>query len=62
MNAKKYINLLEDYLISFIEETHENVILQQDNAAIHSAKKTQECRFRLKNLLLMKWQIFRHFR
>ena len=55
MNAKKYINLLEDYLISFIEETHENVILQQDNAAIHSAKKTQECRFRLKNLLLMKW-------
>ena len=54
MNAEKYIHLLEDCLIPFIEENHEeNVILQQNNAA--NAKKTQECRFRQKNLLLMKW-------
>lgn len=43
MNADKYIDLLEDILIWFLEENHgDNVIFQQDNAAVHNAKKTQE--------------------
>ena len=39
MNAKKYIDLLED-LIPFIEENYEeNVILHQDNAAVHKMQR-----------------------
>lgn len=43
MNADKYIDLLEDNLIPFVEENHdESVIFQQDNAAAHDKKKTKE--------------------
>ena len=53
INAKKYIDLIEDCLIPFIEENHEeNIILQQDNTVIYNTKKTQEYRFRSKNLLM----------
>ncbi|KAK2581558.1 hypothetical protein KPH14_005209 [Odynerus spinipes] len=55
MNSEKYIDLLEDCLIPFIEDNHEeNVVYQQDNAAIHTSKKSREW-FRQKDLPLLNW-------
>lgn len=55
MNSDKYIDLLEDCLIPFVEENHnENVIFQQDNAPIHNTKKTKKW-LRQKDLPLMTW-------
>ena len=54
MNSEKYIDLLEDCLIPFIEDNQEeNVVYQQDNAAIHTSKKSREW-FRQKDLPLLK--------
>jgi len=45
--------LIKRCLIPFIEENHEkNVILQDNDVSLHSAKKTQGCKFQLKNLLI----------
>lgn len=55
MNAENYIEVLDDVLLNFAEEFHgESWTYQQDNAPIHSAKRTKEF-FASKNIPVLKW-------
>lgn len=55
MNSKIYTELLDDALISFLEDKmDEDSIFQQDNAAIHVSKESLKW-FEEHNISLMKW-------
>ena len=50
----KYISILNDALLPFIEKHDKNIIFQQDNAAIHTARVTKEW-FSQHSVSVMKW-------
>lgn len=55
MNAQSYVNLLDDVLIDFADELHEDKwTFQQDNAPIHAAKLTKEF-FKARNIPVLEW-------
>lgn len=55
MNSKAYIELLEDVLISFLDEhSDEKFVFQQDNASIHASKETSTW-FAEKNIEVLGW-------
>lgn len=55
MNSSKYNELLEDVLISFLDENSEDSFtFQQDNASIHVSKQSLEW-FRQKQITVMEW-------
>lgn len=55
MNAENYIDLLDNVLIDFAEENYgNNFTFQQDNAAIHTARKTKQF-LEDKNITVLDW-------
>ena len=55
MNSEKYVDLLENVLIQFIEDSGvNNPTFQQDNAPIHTARHSKIW-FEEKNIKLLKW-------
>lgn len=55
MNSEKYLDMLEDVLIPYSENEMENdLIFQQDNAAIHVSRKSRAW-FEEKDIELLKW-------
>lgn len=55
MNFHKYTDLLEDVLISYLNNSdEENCIFQQDNAPIHVSNESKQW-FRDKNISLLEW-------
>lgn len=55
MNAKNYVEVLNNILLSFLKEFHtDSWTYQQDNDPIYRAKRTKEF-FALKNIPVLKW-------
>ena len=55
VDAVKYVSMLEDYLLPFIEKNHpRSCSFQQDNASAHTAKYTDEF-FRDEEILVLDW-------
>ena len=54
-NSAKYTEVLEENLISFLGEFHQNeAVFQQDNAAIYTSKHTREW-LTAKNINTLSW-------
>lgn len=55
MNSSEYINVLQNHLIPFLND-HEadNLVFQQDNAAIHTSKATKQW-FSDNDILVLLW-------
>lgn len=55
MNSEMYIELLDDVLITYLDEAEDDdIIFQQDNASIHASKQTKAW-FSDKNIKLLPW-------
>lgn len=55
MNSKDYTEVLEDVLLTFLDEhSDEEFIFQQDNAAIHASRETTRW-FAERNIEIMSW-------
>lgn len=55
MNSQYYINLLEEVLITFLDENNEEqLIFQQDNASIHASRQTKRW-FEENNIEVLSW-------
>jgi hypothetical protein len=55
MNSRDYINLLDDVLITYLDEKmDENTIFQQDNTAFHKSGHSMEW-FATKQIPILDW-------
>lgn len=55
MNSRKYTEMLEDSLVPFVDENHEeDLIFQQDNAAIHVSRESKSW-FEARDIDLLPW-------